>query len=142
MKYSFIYLTLLLALLFTPIKAQLESDREEEYHQAKSRFNRSYGSDFNLLNGRQYYLLYSSVSHPFLYSDEYRPESLRLKGVPYEGIPINYDIYKQQLILRYSNYSGEAKHIVINEEFIDGFTLNNKEFQRLFNTVVSGSLSL
>jgi hypothetical protein len=125
------------------MKAQLDTDREEEYHQANSRFNRSYGSDFNLLNGRQYYLLYSSVSHPFLYSDEYRPESLRLKGVPYEGIPINYDIYKQQLILQYSNSSGEAKHIIINEEFIDGFTMNNKEFHRLsFPETGSGFLQV
>jgi len=126
------------------------TNSEKDILEVKSHFNRLYGSDFNLLNGRQYYLLYSSISHPFLYSDQYNSENLWLDGVQYDAIPINYDIYKQQLILQYRSYSGEPKQLILNEEFIDGFTLNNKEFRRLsfhetgsgfFQVVTSGELA-
>jgi len=150
LKNHSIYLSCLVAFLFNAMNAQVDTRSEKEFLEAKSHFNRSYGTDYNLLNGRQYYLLYSSISHPFLYSDQYRSEKLWLKGVSYEGIPINYDIYKQKLILQYMSYSGEAKQLILNEELIDRFILNGKEFRRLsfpesgsgfFQVVSSGDLS-
>jgi len=153
-KYHSIYLTCLVSLLFGAVNAQVETQVnrqvEKAFLETKNHFDRSYGTNFNLLNGRKYYLLYSSNSHPFLYSDHYRPENLWINGVSFEGIPINYDIYKQKLILQYRSYSGEARKLILNEELIDRFSLNGKDFRRLyfpetgfgyFQVVTSGELS-
>lgn len=94
-------------------------------------YNRSYGSDYNLLNGRQYNLLYSSVSHPFFNSDRYRPGTLVLNTASYAGIPINYDIYKQQVVLQYTTYTGQPNQLVLNPELLDRFGLDGKEFIKL-----------
>lgn len=154
MKYRSIYLTGLATLLFVTVNGQVDTlvntQAEQAFLETKSYFDRSYGTNFDLLNGRQYYLLYSSNSHPFLYSDQYRSENLWINGVSYEGIPINYDIYKQKLILQYRSYSGEAKQLILNEELIDRFSLNGKDFRRLsfpetgyryFQVISSGELS-
>ena len=150
MKYHSIYLTCLVALLFGAVNAQVITKAEKTFLETKSYFDRSYGTNFNLLNGRQYYLVYSSNSHPFLYSDQYCPENLWINEVSYEGIPINYDIYTQKLILQYTSYSGETRQLILNEELIDRFFLNGKDFRRLsfpetgfryFQVVTSGELS-
>ena len=128
---QFAYLISLVFLMATPLIGQVRDYSEKEFNQVKGFFDRSYGSDYSLLNGRQYYLLYSSVSHPFIFSDQYRGESLRLNGVSYEGIPINYDIYKQHIVLQYTGYSGQLQQLILNQELIGDFSIAGKLFRRL-----------
>ena len=140
----------LLALPLKHLNAQVESEPEKSFLEVRAYFNQSYGANVNLLNGRQYYLLYSSNSHPFLDSEQYGAEELWLQGKQYEGIPINYDLYKQELVLQYSDYSGVARQLSLNEELIYGFTLNSRTFRKLlfpetgtgyFQVVYAGELS-
>ena len=140
----------LLTFLLTGLNAQVNDQSEKDFYQMKDYFNRSYGPDHNLLNGRQYHLLYSSISHPFYNSDQYRTGSLLMNGVNYEDIPINYDIYKQQVILQYTTYSGQSRQLTLTGERIDRFTLEGKLFRRMsfpetgarfFQVVSSGEIS-
>lgn len=150
MNKHFIYLICLLTFLLPHLNAQ-ENEAELSFQEVRGYYRQSYGSDPNLLNGRLYYLIYSSNSHPFLNSEQYGSEELWLQGKRYDGIPINYDIYKQALVLQFRGYSGENRQLKLNEEFIDGFTLNEKEFRKLsfpetgsrfFQVVSKGELSL
>ena len=103
---------------------------EEAFNQVKERFDRTYGSDYNLLNGRQYFLLYSNTSDPFLNGELARPGRLVLNGVEYEGLPINYDLYQQAVILQYLSHTGEIRYLVLNREAVDEFTLDGKIFRK------------
>lgn len=102
----------------------------KEFLQVRERFDRTYGPDYNLLNGRQYHLYYSSSSHPFFDSDQIRQGQVVLNGVVYEGIPINYDLYQQALILQYISHIGETRYLVLNREFVDEFHLDGKIFRK------------
>lgn len=110
-----------------PVMAQTP----EQVTEARAYFDRSYGSDYNLLNGRQYYLYYSSNSHPFLHTDQSRPGDLVLGGMSYRGVPINYDLYQQEVILQYISHSGETRHVILNRELVDEFVLDNKLFREV-----------
>jgi hypothetical protein len=103
----------------------------DEVQRAWAYFDSGYGSDYNLLNGRQYILLYSSNSHPFLDSDHIRPGNLLLNGVRYVDLPINYDLYQQQVILQYISHAGEARYLILNRELLDEFTLEGKIFRKI-----------
>ncbi len=104
---------------------------EEQVREARAYFDRLYGSDFNLLNGRRYYLYYSSNSHPFLETEQSRPGDLVLGGISYRGVPINYDLYQQVVILQYISHSGETRHVILNRELVDGFVLDQKVFSKV-----------
>jgi hypothetical protein len=109
----------------------LSGQDDLQFRQAKERFERSYGSDHNLLNGRQYYLLYSNTSHPFLGGELARPGRLVLNGVVYEGVPINYDLYQQAVVLQYISHAGETRYLELNREFLDEFRLDGKVFRKV-----------
>jgi len=125
---------LLLLVVFMPallVPAGAWAQDEEDVREARAYFDRLYGSDFNLLNGRRYYLYYSSNSHPFLESEQSRPGDLVLGGISYHGVPINYDLYQQVVILQYISQSGETRHVILNRELVDGFVLNQKVFRKI-----------
>ncbi len=119
LHFQYSILICLISFLVPAINAQDQEETREEFYQIREHFDRSYGSDYNLLNGRKYYLPYSSVSHPFLNSDQYRPGSLLIKGKRYFGVLINYDIYQQQVILQYINYLGQVEQLILTAETID-----------------------
>lgn len=111
--------------------SSLVAQTAEQVREIRATFDRSYGSDYNLLNGRQYYLYYSSNSHPFLYSDQSRPGDLILGGISYQGVPLNYDLYQQEVILQYISHSGESRHVILNSEMVEEFVLVNKVFRKV-----------
>jgi len=103
---------------------------EMEFLEVKQRYDVIHGSDYNLLNGRQYYLLYSNTSHPFLNTELARTGKVVLSGVVYDGIPINYDLYQQVVILQYISNTGEIRYLVLNKEFLEEFRLDGKVFRK------------
>lgn len=103
---------------------------QQELLQVRERFDRAYGSDYNLLNGRQYTLFYSSISDPFLNGEQARPGRLVLNGAAYEGVPINYDLYQQAVILQFISHTGEIRYLVLNRDAVDEFALDGKMFSK------------
>lgn len=117
--------------LFNCYPSGVQAQTTEQVREIRNYFDRSYGSDYNLLNGRRYYLYYSSNSHPFLFSDQSLPGDLILGGIPYHGVPINYDLYQQELLLQYISQSGETRHVILNMEQVDEFVLDRKVFHKI-----------
>ncbi|MGW8314936.1 MAG: hypothetical protein ACWGNV_04990 [Bacteroidales bacterium] len=117
------------SVIFFPSVARAQNT--EQVRDIRNYFDRSYGSDYNLLNGRRYYLYYSSNSHPFLSSEQSQPGDLILGGIPYHGVPINYDLYQQELLLQYISQSGETRQVILNSEQVDEFVLEGKVFRKI-----------
>jgi hypothetical protein len=132
------------------LSAQPTYVSEKEFYELKENFDHLNGPDYNLLNGRQYYLPYSGISHPYFNTDRYRPGSLLLNGEAYDSVTINYDISDQQVILQYPGISGQNIKVVLNRELIDHFKIDGKTFRKMsfpetgssfFQVVSSGDIS-
>lgn len=84
-----------------------------------------------LYNGR-FYLFYSSPGtegNQFLSDRRFMSGTVKLRGVLYTGVLINYDIYNQQLILKYTTGTGAVRQIIISEAWLNTFSFNGKNFE-------------
>jgi hypothetical protein len=50
----------------------------------------------------------------------------------YHGVPINYDLYQQEVILQYISHSGETRYVILNNEQVEEFVLDQKVFRKIF----------
>jgi hypothetical protein len=93
--------------------------------------NTTSNSDPVLINGRFYVFHppYGTEGNQFISGREFIDGSVKLKGLSYTGLKLNYDIYNQQLILKYSSKSGAANQIIVPDGWLESFTLNQDEFQ-------------
>jgi hypothetical protein len=124
-------LTVFLVMAFILLPMRAGAQTPEQFSQVMNRMNQSYGSDYNLLNGRQYYLVYSSDSEPYLISGQSQPGRLVIRGVVYDGVPINYDLYQQVVILQFIGLGGEIRYLALNRELVDEFVLNGQLFRKV-----------
>ncbi|HEX2975656.1 MAG TPA: hypothetical protein VHO68_06935 [Bacteroidales bacterium] len=92
-----------------------------------------------LLNGKIYvfHVPPGTKGHQFLAQSEFSSGKLSLKGVDYDNVMLNYDIYNQQVLLKYADVSGVSNPIIMSDAWIGGFSVNNKDFD-----VISSSDSL
>ncbi len=86
-----------------------------------------YGYDPLLYNGRVYsfFIQPGTDGTQYMYDEFDNQGSITMRGVTFTNLCINYDIYNQQLILRYSDTRGSIKYIEISKAWLESFTLNN-----------------
>jgi hypothetical protein len=89
-----------------------------------------YGLDPLLYNGRIYsfHLSPETIGHPFLQNQNYQVGSVVILHEVYEGLLLNYDIYNQELILKYKDMHGADNAIKISKAWLRKFYLDDKEF--------------
>lgn len=108
-------------------------------------------SDPLLLNGKIYvfHIPPGTEGHPFLAGREFSKGKLNLKGQEYNDVLLNYDIYNQQLLLKYNELTGASNPIILSDAWMEGFTIDNKDFKvfafpgdsikRFYQVISSGS---
>ena len=92
-----------------------------------------YGLDQTLLNGKKYdyYPPYGYKGNQYLFSREYKIGSVTLKEEAYQDVLLNYDIYNQQLLLKYEDEKG-ARHILeVSRAWLTDFSIGDKNFEFL-----------
>ena len=90
-----------------------------------------YGYDPLLYNGRMY-LFYPQAGTggtQYLYTDFDTKGSVKVRGVTYTNLNINYDIYNQQLILKYKDAIGSTRLLEISFAWLESFVMNNNPFE-------------
>ncbi|MBE0648775.1 MAG: hypothetical protein IH596_13475 [Bacteroidales bacterium] len=92
-----------------------------------------YGLDQTLYNGKKYtyFILYSTTGHQYLLSPQYSYGSVTIKGTRYDHVFLNYDIFNQQLLLKYLDKTGAAITIELSKAWLEGFTMSDKNFELL-----------
>lgn len=97
--------------------------------------DRVYGSDPLLYNGRIYtfYTQPGTRGDQFLNGSGFASGSVRLRGETFTNIPLAYDVYNQQLVMRFTGSSGGVNSIVISDAWLESFDLDGKHFE-LLNT--------
>ncbi|MFH1297571.1 MAG: hypothetical protein ABIJ04_09900 [Bacteroidota bacterium] len=95
--------------------------------------DRVYGLDQTLINGKKYNFLppFGTKRDQFLFSPVYIAGSVTLKGKGYQDIELNYDIFNQQLLLKYVDEAGGRNSIEVSKAWLTNFSLGNMNFEFL-----------
>jgi hypothetical protein len=84
-----------------------------------------------LLNGREYFIAFPGASsHPFFGSREVTNERLVFHSQLYVNVPLLYDIYADELILRHRDKRNQFAMITLDKDRVESFTLYNHSFKR------------
>jgi hypothetical protein len=85
-----------------------------------------------LFSGKEWHNLYTAIKgDQFLFSKEFIPGSVSIKGKTYTDLTLNYDIYNDEIIIP----ANKGIILQLNKEIVDSFTLgfDNKVY-KFFNT--------
>jgi hypothetical protein len=118
-------IVLLIILLFTVsgVAAQQTSISTDEV----------YGSDPLLYNGK-YYTFFPPLNtggNQFLTDRQFEVGSVTIRGVTYTDLLLNYDIYNQQLILKYKNRTGATNLIIVSDAWLESFSFGGISFEMI-----------
>jgi len=93
--------------------------------------DRVYGSDPSLFNGRRYTFFLPSNTRGNQYFDSPRFErgSVKIRGVIYNDVELNFDIYNQQLILKYKDNIGAASLLIVSDAWLESFSFRGLNFE-------------
>ena len=99
--------------------------------QSKIRFDDVYGSDPSLFNGRLYifFLSVNTIGNQYFSDPRFEKGSVTIRGVTYNDLDLNYDIYNQQLILQYKDNLGAAILIIISDAWLESFRFRDLNFE-------------
>ena len=116
-----IFLTTFLCILFKIIIAQ-------GIHQGVEKV---YGMDPDLYNGQiyDYFVQVNSRGNQFLSRPEFTEGSVRIKGVTYTDLLLNYDVFNQQLLLKGHNALYSNTIIALSQAWLEGFSLGPTSFE-------------
>lgn len=97
----------------------------------RTEFDKLYGSDVILSNGRKYFPeSISAKGHPFWRDQNAFTASVTVSGVKFPNQQLKYDIHKQKFILLHQGMSGQQSQILLNTTFIDSVRTENVLFVR------------
>jgi hypothetical protein len=90
-----------------------------------------YGFDPLLVNGRVYTFSVpqGTEGNQFIVTEFDRMGKVSLRGTTYENLILNYDVYNQQLILKYVNSLGSTSLMEISQAWLNSFEVNNQHFE-------------
>jgi hypothetical protein len=90
-----------------------------------------YGSDPLLYNGR-YYTFYPPLNtggSQYLSDRQFETGSVTLRGITYSNLLLNYDIYNQELILKYQSNTGAVNLIIVSDAWLQSFNIRGMKFE-------------
>jgi hypothetical protein len=119
------YLTTLLCLLIRIVMAQDNTQG----------LDKVYGLDPSLYNGEiySYFVESSTQGHQFLVSPEFKKGSVTIKGVTYENIQLNYDIFNQLILLNSQEAVYSNIIISLSKAWLERFTIGQDSFEVVNN---------
>lgn len=114
---------LLLALL---IQAAYTAYAQE----TKNKSDKVYGFDPLLYNGKLYYFYPGPRTQgtQYLLEDFDNAGSVKVRGISYTSLALNYDVYNQQLILRFKNTAGSNSLLILSDAWLESFDLSGSHF--------------
>ena len=89
-----------------------------------------YGPDPLLYNGKKYtyFLPSSAIGHQYLSTTDYSFGSVTIRGKHFKAVLLNYDIYNQQLLLKFTNTTGGTSIIELSKAWLESFQFEGKDF--------------
>jgi len=125
----------LLVLILLVLSSNLLYSQNKTTTDSISFFNDSldlvFGLDPSLYNGMLYKSIYprNVKGNQYFLSDNYLKGEATIRGVQYQNIDLNLDIYKQELLLKYTNPSKGTNIVAISKAWLEAFTIGNTHFK-------------
>jgi hypothetical protein len=90
-----------------------------------------YGLDPLLYNGRSYtYFLPSTTGgSQYLNDSQFENGSVTIRGITFHKLALNYDIFNQELILKYKTNLAGTSIIIISDAWLESFSLRDMDFE-------------
>lgn len=90
-----------------------------------------FGPMMDLINGEMYNFPYRAAKgNPFLNTDSSYNAVIRIGETEYENQRLRFDIYNQQVVLDFNDRFGSAGSIVLHNEWLDRFIINDMLFKK------------
>jgi len=126
-KYS---LLILFALSTNFLYSQNQSEISNSNVEITKSNDRIYGLDPLLYNGKVYTSFYpiSVKGNQYFIGSDYVKGEATIRGVRYQNLDLNYDILKQELLLKYLNSNNVINIITISKAWLEGFSIGNARF--------------
>jgi hypothetical protein len=121
----------LVSLVFlTPARGQQVSDDSPSgYYEL---VDRAYGQDQELVNGLQYYDYHPrSLGNPYLLEGFVHLGDVSIRGVIYNNVWLQYDIFAQQVEVEYRTMGGADNQVVLVGDRVDEFRIGEYFFMNL-----------
>ena len=98
-----------------------------------SSLDKAYGLDPVLYNGKiyAYFLTPGTGGTQFLFGPDFIDGSVVIRGLTYDKIELNYDVFNKQVIFQYEHGNGVRKQIVLSDAWLETFNLGNVHFEML-----------
>jgi hypothetical protein len=85
--------------------------------------------DATIVNGKHYSLNAGGIGGSlFLMGNEFVSGTVTIKEKNYSDLLLNYDIFSQQLVLKFNDSNGSSKLIALSDAWITNFSLESKTF--------------
>jgi hypothetical protein len=93
-----------------------------------------------LYNGKRYmfHMTNGIQGHPFLMESDYEPGAVKIRGRVFEDVLLNYDIYNQELVLKYENLFDAFEYIALSKAWLEEFRIQGKTFVWMQSPVGQG----
>lgn len=127
----FLLSTILLnSFINSELNAQNDISEQTIFNQIYSAAEQEYGIDQELVNGVHFENLYLySIGHPYLEADTFNNGSVVFRGKKHSDLLLKYDIYNQQLLVKYL-FNDDPIIFYLPIEFISEFNIENKKFEK------------
>jgi hypothetical protein len=128
LTYRSLFSLLIVSLISVTLRAQTgEAGRPDFHADAEER----YGPEIALVNGEKYFYPYRLTSgDPFYPAPEGTEAIIWINGKEYPGQRIRYDLYKQVIVLDYTELSGATGSIILRNKSVDQFVIGSRLFRK------------
>jgi len=93
----------------------------------------AYGLNPKLYNGEiyDYFLAPETKGNQYFSNREFTEGSVRIQGVTFDHLLLNYDVFNQLLLLKYDYPEGSNHILSLSKAWLEGFTLGTGRFELL-----------
>lgn len=121
MKITFCSFTFIFTLILTSSVFSQETFREPE---------EVFGPDPLLYNGKKYsyFMPSSATGHQFLFSPDFSMGQVSIRQKTFKNLWLNYDVYNQELLLKYEDKMGTPQIIELSKAWLESFQLEGRQF--------------
>ena len=94
-----------------------------------------FGFDQVLYNGRVYtfQVPQNAKGSPMFFEKGFETGSLTVQGITYENLTLNYDVYNQLLLLRYTDHRQSSTVLAVSESWVTDFAIGGTSFEMIYH---------
>ncbi len=100
-------------------------------HDLKDSLRSTYGLDPILYNGKlyKYYTQRNIIGNQYLNNVLFIQGEVTIRGNKFKNLSLNFDIFNQELLLKYSDLKGSENTIMISKAWLEEFSIGKSKFK-------------